>query len=232
MIHVTRSFLLNDFTDLSRRPQIPHPTVANILQKCIGAAENVITLVDSLAKQGVMIQSFWFTHYVCFCAIIVVYIYIIQQHQSQSSSSSSFSPQGTEYSTRLHDLFNLAEACQQHLAEATRKNCPSRRYSIILEELRREVHRQIGSPLPSSPPINLNQEDPLDQDQFLFTNVDQSVSLDSSVLDYAPPQNFLAPGFSGASFDPMVEIGLLGSLEGPNWWAQLDSWVSVVYHLS
>lgn len=228
MIHVTRSFLLNDFTDLSRRPQIPHPTVTNILQKCIGAAENVITLVDSLAKQGVMIQSFWFTHYVCFCAIIVVYIYIIQQHQS--SSPSAFSPQSIEDSSRLHDLFDLAEACQQHLAEATRKNCPSRRYSIILEELRREVHRQIGSPLPSSTLVNQNQEAPLDQDQFLFANVDQSVSLDSSVLDYDPPQNFQASGFAGASFDPMDDIGLLESLEGPNWWAQLDSWVSVVCH--
>lgn len=71
-----------------------------------------------------------------------------------------------------------------------------------------------------------NQEAALDQDQFLFANVDQSVSLDSSVLDYAPPQNFQASGFSGASFDPMDDIGLLESLEGPNWWAQLDSWVS------
>lgn len=230
MIHVTRSFLLNDFTDLSRRPPIPHPTVTSILQKCIGAAENVITLVDSLAKQGVMIQSFWFTHYVCFCAIIVVYIYIIQQHQA--SSPSAFSPQSTENTSRLHDLFNLAEACQQHLAEATRKNCPSRRYSIILEELRREVHRQISSPLPSSTPVNpQNQEAPLDQDQFLLSNMDQSVSLASSVLDYAPPpQNFQVSDLPGASFDPMDDIGLLDSMEGPNWWAQLDSWVSGLCH--
>lgn len=228
MIHVTRSFLLNDFTDLSRRPQIPHPTVTNILQKCIGAAEHVITLVDSLAKQGVMIQSFWFTHYVCFCAIIVVYIYTIQQHRS--SSPSAFLPQSTEDSSRFHDLFNLAEACQQHLAEATRKNCPSRRYSIILEELRREVHKQIGFPLPSSTPVNAQiQEASLGQDQFLFSNVDQSMPLGSNVLDYAPPsQSFQATDLGDTQFGPMEDIGLLESLEGSNWWAQLDSWVSTL----
>lgn len=148
MIHVTRSFLLNDFTDLTRRPPVPHPTVAGIVQKCIGSAEDVIKLVDSLAEQGIMVQSFWFTHYVCFCAIIVVYIYIIQQHRLPPTS-----PHSSEDPNHLQYIFSLAEACQQHLAEATRKNCPSRRYSIILEELRREVHRQIGSPLQSDSSI-------------------------------------------------------------------------------
>ncbi|THC89378.1 hypothetical protein EYZ11_011171 [Aspergillus tanneri] len=63
IIHATRSFLLNDFTDLSRRPPIPHPTVTTHVGKCIKAAEDVLKLVESLAKQGVLIQSFWFTHY-------------------------------------------------------------------------------------------------------------------------------------------------------------------------
>lgn len=56
--------------------------------------------------------------------------------------------------------------------------------------------------------------------------MDQPVSLDSSILDYAPPQNFQASDLPGASFNPMDDINLLESLEGPNWWAQLDSWVS------
>lgn len=151
MIHVTRSFLLNDFTDLSRRPRNSHPSVSTHVHKCIKAAEEIMTLVDSLAQQTLLIESFWFTHYVCFCAILVVYIHIIQQHrQSTAPGPSTASPADTD---KLHALFSLAETCQHHLAEATRRNCPSRRYSIILEELRQEVHRQIGSdsaPSPSS----------------------------------------------------------------------------------
>lgn len=72
MIHITRSFLLNDFTDLSRRPRDPHPTVSTHVQKCIKAAEEIMTLVNSLAQQTLFIELFWFTHYVCFCAILVV----------------------------------------------------------------------------------------------------------------------------------------------------------------
>lgn len=233
MIHVTRSFLLNDFTDLRRRPSVPDPNVTNIVQKCILAAENVITLVDGLANQGTMIRSFWFTHYVCFCAIIVVYIYTIQQHQSTTSSS----PRSIEDDSHLHYLFTLAEACQQHLAEATRKNCPSRRYSIILEELRREVHKQIGSPSQFDLSINVSRDamvkSPQNQDtslqnQFGLTSIDPPISLDSNTINYSlPPDSFQVSDSTDAPLDPMDDIGILENLDGPVWWAQLDSWVSI-----
>lgn len=235
MIHTTRSLLLNDFTDLSRRPSIPHPTMAGIVQKCIGAAEDVITIVDGLAKQGSMIQSFWFTHYVCFCAIIVVYIYTIQQHQSSSTAESS--PQSIGSSSHLHHLFTLAEACQQHLAEATRRNCPSRRYSIILEELRREVHRQIGSPVESDPSIALSDHAPikpaqaqmtsLEENQFVLPDIDQPMPLDSSAMNFPSSHDFQTSNLADGSFDPIEDLGLLDNLEGSIWWAQLDSWVSI-----
>lgn len=239
MIHVTRSSLLNDFTDLTRRPPAPHPTVAGIVQKCIRSAEDVIKLVDSLAEQGIMVQSFWFTHYVCFCAIIVVYIYIIQQHRLPSTS-----PHRTEDPNHLRYLFSLAEACQQHLAEATRKNCPSRRYSIILEELRREVHRQIGSPLQSDSSIGAgvsgnipcksmqNQDALVEQSQLVPPNtantVEQPMALDSSAMNYPPLPGFQEPDLAAGTFDPGIEdFGFLENLEGSTWWAQLDSWVSI-----
>lgn len=238
MIHVTRSFLLNDFTDLRSRPSVPDPNVTNIVQKCISAAENVVTLVDGLANQGTRIQSFWFTHYVCFCAIIVVYIYTIQQHQSSAAPSS---PQSIEGGGHLHYLFTLAEACQQHLAEATRKNCPSRRYSIILEELRKEVHKQIGSPIQFDFSISVpgdamakspqNRNTSL-QNQFGLTNIDPPVSLDTNAINYSLlPNSFQVSGPTDAPLDSMDEIGL-GNPEGPFWWAQLDSWVSIVLGLT
>lgn len=113
------------------------------VQKCIFAAKDVMTLVVSLADQGILVQSFWFTHYVCFCAIIVMYIYTIQEYRRCPLSGSASAPSGDETTTR--SLFNLAESCQHHLAKATQRNCPSRRYSIILEELRVEVHRWIAA---------------------------------------------------------------------------------------
>ncbi|OQE16463.1 hypothetical protein PENSTE_c024G10406 [Penicillium steckii] len=222
MIHVTRSFLLDDFTDLSRRPRDPHPLVSAHVHRCIEAAEHIMTLVDELAQQTLFIQSFWFTHYVCFCAILVVYIHIIQQHrQSLAPSPSAGSPTDID---KLHSLFSLAERCQQHLAEATRKNCPSRRYSIILEELRQEVHRQLGNGSSDDLPrgIDSTTHDPSQEQGTLTPNsVDQDDSFATQSLDFAPMSGMLQAPELGASFD---DIGLLENLEGSIWWAHLDSW--------
>lgn len=231
MIHVTRSFLLNDFTDLSRRPKVSRPVVSTYVQKCIEAAEDVMTLVDDLAQQGILIQSFWFTHYVCFCAILVVYIHTIQQHRqalapSPSSSSSSATSPGD--ADKLRYLFSLAESCQQHLAEATRQNCPSRRYSIILEELRQEVHRQIGA---ADPDPSTGRQEPSHgdnataQEPLPSTKSERPVSLDAVPVDYSAISGILQPSELGApSIPPGDDQGFLENLEGSIWWAQLDSW--------
>ncbi|KAJ5643265.1 uncharacterized protein N7484_005772 [Penicillium longicatenatum] len=224
MIHATRSFLLSDFTDLSRRPRDSHSMVSTYVQKCIQAAEDTMTLIDSLAQRSVFIQSLWFTHYVGFCAILVVYIYIIQQHrQSTAPSASVGSPADTD---RMQYLLSLAETCQQHLAEATRKNCPSRRYSIILEELRREVHRQMGSDDQSgslAPTPVVSKPDLRSQ---ILTGVsngdDHPVQFDARSLDFASMPAMLQPPEIG--INPVEDAGLLENLEGSYWWAQLDSW--------
>ncbi|KAJ6008336.1 hypothetical protein N7540_012312 [Penicillium herquei] len=223
MIHVTRSFLLSDFTDLSRRPRDPPSMASTYVQKCIQAAEDTMTLIDGLAQQQVFIQSFWFTHYVCFCAILVVYIHIIQQHrQSTAPSPSAGSPADPD---KMHYLFVLAQTCQQHLAEATRKNCPSRRYGIILEELRREVHRQIGSDdqassLDHTPAASDTR--PLALSPGNTNGLDRSVHFDAQSLDFASMPAMLQPPELG--INPIEDAGLLESLEGSIWWAQLDSW--------
>ncbi|RMJ26676.1 Transcription factor [Aspergillus sp. HF37] len=230
MIHATRSFLLNDVVDLRRMPSASHPMVNSHVQKCVDAAEDAMTLVDGLGKQGILIQSFWFTHYVCFCAIIVVYIHTIQQHRL-----SSFLGPPTESiwdGGKLHYLFNLAETCHQHLAEATRKNSPSRRYSIILEELRREVHRQIGSHFQSNPHTTIPDAQPKpeyqdtfkDQRTFVHAPVGQPISFDSTA-SYPPVSGDLQmPDLVQEPISPSEEIEFLENLEGSSWWSQLDSW--------
>lgn len=234
MIHATRSFLLNDFMDPRRKPPAPHPMVANHVQKCIDASEDVMMLVDGLGKQGILIQSFWFTHYVCFCAIIVVYIHTIQQHRLSALLGPS--AQVIRDPGKLHYLFRLAETCHQHLAEATRKNCPSRRYSIILEELRLEVHRQIGSPLQTSPRATtydnfqtrpIYQDDFLDQKPLIPATVDEPITFDPNATSYPPVSGSLqAPDLTQESFGHGDDVRFLENLDGSIWWAQLDSWVS------
>ncbi|RAQ65646.1 hypothetical protein AFCA_002791 [Aspergillus flavus] len=228
IIHATRLFLLNDFTDLSRRPPVSHSTVTNHVHKCIGAAEDVMRIVDTLGKQGVLIRSFWFTHYVCFCAITVVYIYTIQQCQLSSYPDASRSMEDKTY---LCSLFNLAEACQQHLAEATRKNCPSRRYSIILGELRLEARRQTGSYLRSDAPANTSQplattviQGQASMVQKTANQADIPQPLPSASRSANNPETFAPPDTVEETFDFGEDFGLLDNLEGLNWWTQLDSW--------
>lgn len=234
MIHATRSFLLTDFVDQRRQPPAPHHTVTSQVQKCIEAAEDAMTLVDGLGQQGILVQSFWFTHHVCFCAIMVVYIHTIQQHRLSSLLGPS--AEGVWDPSRMQYLFSLAETCQQHLAEATRKNSPSRRYSIILEELRREVHRQIGSPLQPDPYLTLPDAQSnleykgtlMGQRPLAPATVSQPMSFDSNPGGYAPVSGDLQ--VSGMAQEPLgsgeEDLGFLENLEGPSWFSQLDSWVS------
>ena len=239
MIHATRSFLLNDFVDSRRKPPAPDPIVTSHIQKCIDASEDVLKVVDRLGKQGILIQSFWFTHYVCFCAIIVVYIHTIQQHRLSSLAGTS--GQGVREQDKLHYLFRLAEACQQHLAEATRANSPSRRYSIILEELRLEVHRQIGTPFQSSPntaisdtfqPRPIYTDGLLDQKPLMPPTINEPLPLDSTPTSYPPiPGSLQPPDLAQGSFSTSEDVGFLENLDGSIWWTHLDSWVSFFFHL-
>lgn len=135
---------------------------------------------------------------------------------------------------RMQYLLALAETCQQHLAEATRKNCPSRRYSIILEELRREVHRQMGSDDQSislAPTPVVSKSSPRPQVLTGATNgIDHAVQFDARSLDFASMPAMLQPPEIG--INPAEDAGLLENLEGSIWWAQLDSWVCLSTWLS
>ena len=72
-----------------------------------------------------------------------------------------------------------------------------------------------------------NQDTSL-QNQFGLTSIDQPISLDSNAINYSlPPNSFQVSDSTDAPHDPMDDIGLLENLDGPVWWAQLDSWVSI-----
>jgi hypothetical protein len=126
-----RPFLLkNTFRDDEGLRALAKETLA----ECISAAQSVLEAVDRMAPEGRLFHAFWWTHYVCFCALVIVYVWAIRELHD--------SPTINEH----RRLLDLAERCLNHLAQATATNSPSRKYSIILQELRLEAKRKTARP--------------------------------------------------------------------------------------
>ena len=119
-----RPFLLKNTT---RKNDESRSLAREGLSQCISAAHSVLEVVDRMAREGRLFHAFWWTHYVCFCALVVVYVWAIQE----SDDSTTLDERRT--------ILDQAERCLQHLAQATASNSPSRKYSIILQELRAEA---------------------------------------------------------------------------------------------
>ncbi|KAI9726710.1 MAG: hypothetical protein M1834_008645 [Cirrosporium novae-zelandiae] len=144
IIHANRPFLLSKCSDginFSSNVEIDRKIEEHI-RTCVEAAKTVVDTVNHLAElfnQTQLFEAFWFTHYAAFCAVVVLYVYIIQQYRNKKAQQDP---------STCQNLLFLSERCQRTLAVATKRNCPSWRYSIILEELRLDVHRQIDRLLP------------------------------------------------------------------------------------
>jgi len=108
------------------------PDAESSIKHCVTAAFTVLRTADNIATSGRMFHAFWWTHYVTFCALSITYVWQIQRPRFDCGIDTE-------------QLFKLAERCQTHLAHATASNSPSRRYSIILEELRSEAGVNSGA---------------------------------------------------------------------------------------
>ncbi|OGM46165.1 hypothetical protein ABOM_004951 [Aspergillus bombycis] len=183
-----------------------------------------------ITRRKALLHGFWFTHYVCFCAISVVYIHIIKQHQASSTSDTS--NRKVENSSQLQYLFSLAETCQQHLGKATSRSSPNRRYGIILEELRLEVHRQVVSS--HRPGAQTETEDDSHKslskaDSFLSPSFHPApvtaASPKPNIMVFEPLLvDLSASHLSNDSFKLYDSFGFPDSSDTSAWWAQLDSW--------
>ncbi|KAF4837498.1 Activator of stress genes protein 1 [Colletotrichum siamense] len=120
IMHANRPFLLG--TTTSRGDSQPS-ALDDSVEECINAAKTALETVDAMASDGTLFHAFWWTPYVTFCALAVVYVWKIQRVGDDEDKG----------------LFELADRCQNHLAKATTSDSPSRRYSVILEELREEA---------------------------------------------------------------------------------------------
>lgn len=128
VIHTNRPFMFADSTSSGDSTNLN-----NSVSECIAAAKGVLGLVNRMANDSHLFHSFWWTHYATFCALAVVYVWEIQRSRSNVCQEESDMP--------LSGLLDLAERCRSHLFRAASAASPSRRYNIILDELRQEAQR-------------------------------------------------------------------------------------------
>jgi len=147
---VHRPFLLSSFAALQnydspstitshlnpteqREPAPNAPNVQENIQQCLDAAMGIVRVVDEMNNSQIF-RAFWFTQYYAFCAVVVLYVYRIQQHISRG---------------KCEGYFTAGQRCQAVLNSISETDCLSKRYCLVLEELRLEAekHRRKEAPV-------------------------------------------------------------------------------------
>lgn len=204
VMHLYRPSLLDNSHPTSQG----HPDSVDLrtdaIRHCITAAQEALRTVDSIAKEGPIFHAFWWTHYVTFCALAVVYVWKIQQEKHHDDIPGIVQDR----------LFELAERCHVHLGQATAMNSPSRRYSVILEELRIEA-RASNSAVSNTQPINLGLQQDLDStSNEIHCALDEPNTI-GQIMEGVSGNNLAAP--FGDSFVHWQ----------PSDWLDLDAFVSL-----
>ncbi|CAM1506071.1 Fc.00g057120.m01.CDS01 [Cosmosporella sp. VM-42] len=129
IMHANRPFLLDHAAELEQ------PAMSDCVAQCISAAKMALQTVDRMfTNETLLFHALWWTPYVTFCALAVVYVWEIEQKTNGRLDYEDPS------------LFALAEQCQSHLAKAISSESASKRYSIIIEELRLEARHNVVQP--------------------------------------------------------------------------------------
>ncbi|KAI9155581.1 Activator of stress protein [Paramyrothecium foliicola] len=133
IMHANRPFLLD-------QPKgVDAAALQQCVAECISAARDALETIDRMFPDKIAVfHSLWWTPYLTFCALAVVYVWEITQKASGTVEVGDPS------------LFALAERCQSHLSSAITSDSASRRYSVIIEELRLEARQHFSQS--SGPP--------------------------------------------------------------------------------
>jgi hypothetical protein len=133
---VHRPFLLSNFASLAHidaRPgHISNIDTTENINTCLEAAMGTVRIVDEIFQSSQIFRAFWFTQYYAFCAVVVLYIYRIQQHFVSPGKCEGYLAAG--------------QRCQAQLASLSGTDCLSKRYTLVLEELRLEAVKQCKTP--------------------------------------------------------------------------------------
>jgi hypothetical protein len=159
VMHTTRPFLLDHSEDCS-------PALQACVTQCISAAKLALEIVDGMfSEKSVLFHALWWMPYVTFCALAVVYVWDIQQRSNTTSDPGNAL------------LFDLAEKCQNHLARTIAAESASRRYSIIIEELRQEARQGPQHATRPSQTIQCQQESLISSEHESGTSIDELGSM-------------------------------------------------------
>lgn len=207
---VQRPFLLTNFANLASIEKSPTNTVdtSQNLAECLDAAMRIVGIVDDMFSSGGMFSAFWFSSYFAFSAVVVLYIARIQQHLLKQGECKQY--------------FSAGQKCQAQLSTISEMDCLSKRYCLVLEELRLEAARQTGKSAASpSADIGSSTESGL-----------QNVLGSSGMLSASTPQSDgLGAHFYGGNIPPTPESALfntsfMGNSALMAGWGEFDSFVT------
>ncbi|RYP54403.1 hypothetical protein DL768_000820 [Monosporascus sp. mg162] len=207
IMHANRPFLLEGTVATGSEETAP---LKDSIEECINAARVALETVDAMAADDTVFHAFWWTPYATFCALTVVYVWEIQVGRAALVKA-----QG------LRGLLELAERCRQHLAKATWEDSPSRRYSVVLEELRQEAKYQTtktASQHTTGPRSQMQENSrPSSQDLSLSAT---ATNMTSMGLDAQVDEEILSSQQGGT----LSEASLFGGWQTADW-LDLDSLV-------
>lgn len=222
---VHRPFLLSNFASLTqidggRAPFAGGRSIdtSAAVQECLDAAMGIVRVVEEIASTQIF-RAFWFTQYYAFCAVVVLYIYRIQQ--------------GIVEPGRCEGYFAAGQRCQAVLNSISDVDCLSKRYCLVLEELRLEAAsqgqgqgQQQGRERAVATPSSLNSPS-----AAALTQPTSSSSMSLSVPT-STPQRDASPGFTsspyygGTTIPPTPESAVFSTsfLPTSSIMADLTSW--------
>ncbi|KAI0126109.1 transcriptional regulatory protein GAL4 [Xylariales sp. AK1849] len=209
MILTNRPFLLRNFARLQQQGTASsdsHETPAEVcVSECLGAAMKIVEAVDGLFQAEQMYRGYWFTLYFAFSAVVVLFVHAIQQKSSPISSYQHY--------------LEAATRCQTQISNIAEQGSLTQRYSLVLEELRREAIRQTTG---VDSTVSLLQPGSLQTSGTLENSVEELSSLMSQdggqmfpgqAMNWnTSPSSSLADVTSWGQFDSLVTSGF-GALE-------------------
>jgi hypothetical protein len=200
---VQRPFLLTNFANLANIEKTSASVIdtSQNIAECMDAAMRIVAIVDDMFSGGGMFGAFWFSQYYAFCAVVVLYIARIQQHLLEQGECKGY--------------FNAGQKCQAQLATISETDCLSKRYCLVLEELRLEAARQTGK-MVTSPSTNISNDSCLQ-------NVHSSAGL---LPGSAPQSDGFGSQFYGGNVPATPESGIFNTsfLGSSSLMADLTSW--------
>ncbi|KAH8196117.1 hypothetical protein TruAng_009716 [Truncatella angustata] len=208
VILINRPFLLSNFARLQQNVMASAEAARRArtnasVQECLQAAINIVSTVNDLFQADQMFRGYWFTLYFSFSAVVVLYVYVIQQKASTSDV--------------YHTYLEAANTCQVQISTIAEQGSLTRRYCLVLEELRAEALRQTTGVDTTYPTANPTQQGPtLDQAAGASADAPSStfhqleLAFDGDMNWNASPSSSVADITSWGHFDCLVSAGLGG----------------------